>query len=206
MALMCCELKLFATATTAKQQPSKLTAINTFCLFVVLLLLLQGWGTVALAQGGITLNILFTFANRPPLLSILLIFACGALLMVTGMWLTVQFRFVQMQYPAVVLAFERQVLTASLPIAAAMQAIGIAAVAELGDVPYYLAAVLCLLYHMLARPLESSFHQSKAGRAIGGAAAASADATIQVGSGAPALDQQQLPADVHCFTCVLSSL
>ncbi|WIA13369.1 hypothetical protein OEZ85_006949 [Tetradesmus obliquus] len=138
-----------------------------------------GWGTVALAQGGITLNILFTFANRPPLLSILLIFACGALLMVTGMWLTVQFRFVQMQYPAVVLAFERQVLTASLPIAAAMQAIGIAAVAELGDVPYYLAAVLCLLYHMLARPLESSFHQSKAGRAIGGVAAASADATIQ---------------------------
>jgi hypothetical protein len=154
---------------------------------VVLLLLLswtlQGWGTVALAQGGIMLNILFTLANRPPLLSVLLIFASGALMMITGMWLTVQFRFVQMQYPAVVLAFERQVLTASLPIAAAMQAIGIAAVTELADVPYYLAAVLCFLYHMLARPLESSFHQAKAGRAIGGVTAAPADAIIQVRCG-----------------------
>eukprot|EP00882_Tetradesmus_deserticola_P024360 GHRQ01026620.1.p1 GENE.GHRQ01026620.1~~GHRQ01026620.1.p1 ORF type:complete len:205 (-),score=70.17 GHRQ01026620.1:98-712(-) len=145
---------------------------------------LQGWATVALAQGGVMLNILFTLANRPPLLSVLLIFACGALLMITGMWLTVQFRFVQMQYPAVVLAFERQVLTASLPIAAVMQAIGIAAVTEHADVPYYLAAVLCLLYHMLARPLESSFHQSKAGRAIGGVSATPADAIVQVRSGA----------------------
>jgi hypothetical protein len=149
-------------------------------LFVLHVILLQGWATVALAQGGIMLNIAFTFANRPPLLSVLLIFACGALMMITGMWITVQFRFVQMQYPAVVLAFERQVLTASLPIAAVMQAIGIAAVTELGDVPYYLAAVLCLLYHMLGRPLESSFHQTKAGRAIGGVSATPTDAIVQV--------------------------
>lgn len=126
------------------------------------------------------LNMLYTFQNRPAVLSLLITFMTGALLTITGMWITVQFRFIQMQYPAVVLAFERQVLTASLPIAAVMQAVGIAAVTELGDVPYYLCAVLCMLYFVLGRPLESSFHQSKAGRAIGGKAAVTAEAIVQV--------------------------
>jgi len=81
----------------------------------------QGWGTLLMAQGGIVLNLLYTYMSRPPMLTALLILVCGGLLMITGMWLTLQFRFIQMQYPAVVLAFERQVLTASLPIAAIMQ-------------------------------------------------------------------------------------
>lgn len=67
------------------------------------------------------LNLLYTHMSRPPMLTALLILVCGGLLMITGMWLTLQFRFIQMQYPAVVLAFERQVLTASLPVAAIMQ-------------------------------------------------------------------------------------
>lgn len=134
------------------------------------------------AQGGVLLNILYTFQNRPAALSLLIILMAGALLMVTGMWITVQFRFIQMQYPAVVLAFERQVLTASLPVAAVMQAVGIAAVTDLGDVPYYLCVVLCVLYYALGRPLESSFHQSKAGRAIGGKTATLADAIVQASS------------------------
>lgn len=64
------------------------------------------------------------------------------------------------------------------------QAIGIAAFADLGDVPYYLCAVLCGLYHALAQPLESSFHQQlKAARAIGGGAAAvPSEAVVQVGA------------------------
>jgi hypothetical protein len=59
----------------------------------------------------------------------------------------------------------------SLALFIALQAVGIAAFADLGDVPYYLYAVLCGLYHALAQPLESSFHQQvKAARAIGGGA------------------------------------
>jgi hypothetical protein len=63
-----------------------------------------------------------------------------------------------------------------------IQAVGIAAFAELGDVPYYLCAVLCGLYHALAQPLESSFHQQlKGARAIGGAAStAPSEAVVQV--------------------------
>lgn len=82
---------------------------------------MQGWGTLLLAQAGIVLNLLYTAISRPLVLTVLLMLVCGALLMVTGMWLTLQFRFIQMQYPAVVLAFERQVLTASIPVAAIMQ-------------------------------------------------------------------------------------
>lgn len=67
------------------------------------------------------MNLLYTAVSRSLMLTMLLMLVSGALLMVTGMWLTLQFRFIQMQYPAVVLAFERQVLTASIPVAAIMQ-------------------------------------------------------------------------------------
>lgn len=67
---------------------------------------------------------------------------------------------------------------------AVLQAVGIAAFSDLGDVPYYLCAVLCGLYHALAQPLESSFHQQfKAARAIGGGASATpSEAVVQVRS------------------------
>jgi hypothetical protein len=94
--------------------PRKHTSVIPCCV-------MQGWGTLLLAQAGIVLNLLYTAISRPLVLTVLLMLVCGALLMVTGMWLTLQFRFIQMQYPAVVLAFERQVLTASIPVAAIMQ-------------------------------------------------------------------------------------
>lgn len=144
----------------------------------------QGWGTLLLAQAGVTLSVLSSFAGRPLLLSLLLVLMTGATHALTGMWLTLQFRFIQMQYPAVVLAFERQVLTAALPVAGVMQAIGIAALVDLGDMPYYTAALLCGLYTLLGRPLESSFHAAKGGRTVGGVASASPpEAVVQVRAG-----------------------
>jgi len=87
----------------------------------------------------------------------------------------------QMQHPAVVLAFERQVLTATLPVAAIIQAMGIAAMTDAGDVPYYLAAILCALYGAMGRPLVSSFHQARSQRSFGGAGGAPPrDALVQV--------------------------
>jgi hypothetical protein len=106
-----------------------------------------------------------------------------------------------MQHPAVVLAFERQVLTASLPIAAVVQSLGIAAMTDEGDVPYYLAAILCGLYAFMGRPLVSSFHQARPQRSIGGAGAPPPrDATVQVGRqahvrrGAGPIEKQQRSA------------
>ncbi len=56
------------------------------------------------------------------------------------MWVTLQFKWVALQHPAVAIVFERCVLTASLPVAAVMHALGLALVAPVADVPYYLAA------------------------------------------------------------------
>lgn len=90
----------------------------------------------------------------------------------------------QMQHPAVVLAFERQVLTASLPVAAIVQSLGIASVSDPGDVPYYLGTILCALYAAMGRPLVSSFHQGRSHKSIGGVGAPPPrEATVQVGGG-----------------------
>lgn len=65
-----------------------------------------------------------------------------------------------------------------------LQTVGIAAFSDLDDVPYYLCAVMCGLYHVLGQPLESSFHQQlKTARAIGGGGAAAGppkEAVVQV--------------------------
>jgi hypothetical protein len=66
-----------------------------------------------------------------------------------------------------------------------LQTVGIAAFSDLDDVPYYLCAVMCGMYHVLGQPLESSFHQQlKTARAIGGGGAAAGppkEAVVQVG-------------------------
>ncbi|KAI8462777.1 MAG: hypothetical protein J3K34DRAFT_168086 [Monoraphidium minutum] len=130
-----------------------------------------GWGTLFLANCALAFNVINLAYNRPVVLTILLLLLMGVLFMLAGMWLTLQFRWIQMQHPAVVLAFERQVLTASLPVAAVVQALGAAAVVDEGDVPYYLAAILCVLYAYMGRPLVSSFHAPRGARSIGGALA-----------------------------------
>ena len=89
--------------------------------------------------------------------------ACVALL--SGMWLTLQFRAVQLRHPALVLAFERVVVGASGPVAAALQTLGAAALlGDLASAPYVLALLLAAQYHLLSRPLVSSFHVCRARR------------------------------------------
>lgn len=106
---------------------------------------------------------------RPPALTVLLLMLMAAAFLLAGMWLTLQFRWVQIQHPAVALAFERQVITAAAPVAGAALAVVAAAFVDAGDVPYYLAVALCALYAMMGRPLPSSFHAARpAPRAIGG--------------------------------------
>ena len=113
-------------------------------------------------------TILIDVLDRPILLSLLVILLMGCLFAMVGMWMTLQFRWVQIQYPAVVLAFERQVVTASVPLSAAIITMGISSLVEEADVPYYVAALLCLLYQQLGRPLMSSFHSTKVQRSYGG--------------------------------------
>lgn len=84
-----------------------------------------------------------------------------------GVWATVQFKFLQLEYPPVALAFERLLLSATLPVGAAVQTWGIMSAVGASAAAYYLAVLLALMYYALVLPLPSSFYKTQAGHAIG---------------------------------------
>ncbi len=84
-----------------------------------------------------------------------------------GVWATLQFKFLQLQYPPVALSFERLLLAAALPLGAAVQTWGVVAAVGASAAAYYLAVLLALMYYALMLPLPSSFYKKEAGRAIG---------------------------------------
>lgn len=75
-----------------------------------------------------------------------------------------------MQYPVVVLAFEKMLFATSFAIGGMVQSWGLIAAVGASQAPFYLVPVLCALYHLLAQPLMTSFHVRGAkGTAIGSA-------------------------------------
>ncbi len=63
----------------------------------------------------------------------------------------------QLQYPVVVLAFEKLLLGGCLPAAATVQAWGVIAALGLAAAPFYLSVILAVLYCLFAMPVASSF-------------------------------------------------
>lgn len=84
-----------------------------------------------------------------------------------GVWATLQFKWIQMQYPAVTLTFEKMLMTAAPPVATAVQSWGVVASAGASAAAFYLAALLAIMYYAFGMPLKSSFFKEKTGRAIG---------------------------------------
>lgn len=112
---------------------------------------------------------LLTTSDAPVWILICLVFGMGAVVTMCGMWVSLQFKWIHMQHPAVALVFERVVITGALPVAAMMHTLGLAVFVEPGDIPYYLAVILCGLYACLGTPLVSSFHNPRAAApALGG--------------------------------------
>lgn len=58
----------------------------------------------------------------------------------------------------VVLAFEKLLLATAFTIAATMQSWGLVAAVGASHASFYLLGDLCILYHLLALPLNTSFH------------------------------------------------
>lgn len=75
-----------------------------------------------------------------------------------GLWASLQFRFVQLQYPGVVIAFEKMLVAGCLPVAAAVQTWGLVSGVGMGTATFFLAGLLCVLYYFFALPMPSSFH------------------------------------------------
>ena len=78
-----------------------------------------------------------------------------------------QFKFLQLQYPSVALALERLLLSATLPLGAAVQTWGVVSAVGASAAAYYLAVLLALMYYALVLPLPSSFYKSQASQGIG---------------------------------------
>lgn len=84
-----------------------------------------------------------------------------------GVWATLQFKWVQLQYPVVVVAFEKLLLGGCLPVAATVQAWGSIAALGLAAAPFCLAPILAVLYCLFAMPLPSSFATGSRSKSIG---------------------------------------
>ena len=86
-----------------------------------------------------------------------------------GIWASLQFKYLQLQHPALTLAFEKLLLSASMPVGAAIQTWSFVAAVGASPAAFYLLALLAAMYFALALPLPSSFHKADAvGSAIGG--------------------------------------
>ncbi|KAG2493679.1 hypothetical protein HYH03_008193 [Edaphochlamys debaryana] len=137
------------------------------------------WLTLACAYITFSLSLLTT-SDAPIVLQLCMMFSALFLCGLTGMWGSLQFKWLQMQYPAAAIYFERCVLTCSLPLAAVMHSLGLATFVDYSDVPFYMAVLLTALYYALGRPLMSSFYNVKAGPAgIGGGPAVGPEAVVQ---------------------------
>ncbi len=82
----------------------------------------------------------------------------SAVLFLTGVWASLQFRWLQMQSPGATLAGERVLLSGGLPVAATMITWGLVEAVGVSPAPYYLMVILMALYFFLSRPLPSSFY------------------------------------------------
>jgi hypothetical protein len=131
------------------------------------------WATLVVAHLALVYNSLFLDSNDLPLLLALMALAmCALTLFLIGVWATLQFKWIQLQHPAVAVAFEKMLIIGSLPIAAAMQAWGIASSTGMDTAPFFLAALMCVLYYLFALPLTSSFIAPPRRTSMGGAAVA----------------------------------
>lgn len=94
------------------------------------------------------------------MLALGLIGIMGSTLLLTGMWSTVQFKWIQMRYPVVVLALERLLLVSSLVIGLVVQTFGIAGAIGIDTAPFYMVVMGCSLYALCMLPLPSSFEKT----------------------------------------------
>jgi hypothetical protein len=143
------------------------------------------WGTLGAANLALVYASL-ALANDASVALALLALLVGALaLFLTGLWATLQFRWVQLEHPAAALAFERLLLAGCVPVGAAVQAWGVANAAGAEAAPWFLAVALPALYLAFSLPLPSSFRGAAAGG--GGAGGGGRDAATVQGRGDAAI-------------------
>lgn len=126
------------------------------------------WGSLfATGLAMIFTGSTFTAFSSSFFLHLSCLFVAFQFMFLVGLWATVQFRWMQLEHPHVVLALER-VLFAALPFTAStIQTWGVVTAVGMTHAPYYYMVFLFELYWLFALPLPSSF-RAKSERSYGG--------------------------------------
>eukprot|EP00271_Cylindrocystis_brebissonii_P003782 TRINITY_DN15034_c0_g1_i1.p1 TRINITY_DN15034_c0_g1~~TRINITY_DN15034_c0_g1_i1.p1 ORF type:complete len:1089 (-),score=216.57 TRINITY_DN15034_c0_g1_i1:498-3764(-) len=121
------------------------------------------WGSLLATAIAIALSGVGFSARSPVALSILMLLTSMHVVFLCGVWVSLQFKWLQLEQPAVVLALER-ILFACCPLTAAVvQTWGVIAAVGIANSPFYLMPILFTLYWMFALPLPSSFRSKGVG-------------------------------------------
>ncbi|WPT14438.1 hypothetical protein PSENEW3_00000568 [Picochlorum sp. SENEW3] len=129
------------------------------------------WMSLALSNLAMGYSTLFLDNEYSIMVAVLGLLISSGVLFLTGCWATLQFKWIQLQYPAVVVAFEKMLLTSCLPTAGAVMYLGLIVHNGIATAPYITALILCGMYALFARPLSSSFYISPHSVSTGGAPA-----------------------------------
>ncbi|KAI3433444.1 hypothetical protein D9Q98_003258 [Chlorella vulgaris] len=133
---------------------------------------MASWITMGSANLAMIFSTLLMKSEASIPLTLLIFVLNGLTLFLAGLWASLQFRFVQLQYPGVVIAFEKMLMAGCLPVGAAVQTWGMVSGVGMSSSCFFLAGLLCALYYFFALPLPSSFHLGTKGKiATGGAKA-----------------------------------
>jgi len=112
--------------------------------------------------GGSTLS---TIDSWP--LYILAVLVCCEANFLIGVWASLQFRWLQLENPSIVVTLER-LLFACIPFTASViWTWGAVAAVGMDHAPYYLMTILCFFYWLYSLPQQSSF-RTKAEKRYGG--------------------------------------
>ena len=115
------------------------------------------WCTLFAMSAALILVCVGFGPHIPLLLSFLIVGTYLHLIFLSGVWISLQFKWLQLEHPSVVLSLER-VLFACCPFtASAIQTWGAISAFGIALAPFYLLPISAYLYYMFCLPLPSSF-------------------------------------------------
>jgi hypothetical protein len=156
---------------------------GTLCIGLMITYILDALGMKESAFGGVWASLGATilafalsgaafgsFVERPIVLSALILLVGNFVGFVSGVWGSLQFRWLLIKYPSIVLSLERVLFAVTPLVVTPIVTWGIIAAVGISNASFYLTALLFALYWLFSLPTPTSF-RAKADKSYGGAIA-----------------------------------
>ncbi|KAL4191966.1 hypothetical protein AMTRI_Chr06g191580 [Amborella trichopoda] len=101
-----------------------------------------------------------TFLNLPFSLIVLAFALCAITVFILGVWASLQFRFLQLEHPSVVLSLETLIFACTPVVASSIWTWASVSALGMHHAPFFLSAFLCIFYWAFSLPRRSSFKKS----------------------------------------------